>query len=503
MIRLTHSAFGAGAALLLAASSALAAPPEVTPKVWQALDERERIEVIIEPRVEAPDLRTLPDLGFEQRMALAVETLQAAAKQSQAPLLAELDALGASYRAFWVANAVVARLDRDSLQRLAGREDLRRITLDAPQRQALPAPQPKTVRAPEAIEWGVQRVNAPALWAMGARGQGVVIAGQDTGYEWSHPALIARYRGWNGSSADHNHNWRDAIGSLTHIGINPCGVSAMEPCDDNGHGTHTMGTMVGDDGGANQIGIAPDARWIGCRNMDRGDGRPSTYMDCFEWFMAPTDLSGNNADPSRAPHIINNSWGCPPSEGCLSVDVLKQTVENVRNAGILVVVSAGNSGSSCGSINTAPSPYAASFTVGATNSSDLIANFSSRGPGLGEDPSLPKPDLSAPGVSIRSSVRGGAYASFNGTSMAGPHVAGVAALLMSLRPSLRGRPAKVEALLRKGARPVLDLQNCGAFPGSQVPNAVYGYGIVDALRSAELLLFEDGFEALPEKATDQ
>ena len=148
--------------------------------------------------------------------------------------------------------------------------------------------------------------------APGYTGQGAVIAGQDTGYQWDHPALKDQYRGWNGSAADHNYNWHDAI----HATGSSCGADSPCPCDDNDHGTHTMGTMVGDDGGANQIGMAPGARWIGCRNMNAGVGTPTTYIECFEWFIAPTDLAGQNPNPAMAPDVINNSWGCPESEGC-------------------------------------------------------------------------------------------------------------------------------------------------------------------------------------------
>ena len=111
-------------------------------------------------------------------------------------------------------------------------------------------------------------------------------------------------------------------------------------------------------------------------------GTPATYSECFEWFIAPTNLSGTNPDPSKAPHVINNSWGCPPDEGCTDVTVLQTVVENVRAAGIEVVVSAGNDGSSCETVNTPAAIYAASFSVGATDSNDNIAGFSSRGPGV-------------------------------------------------------------------------------------------------------------------------
>ena len=125
-------------------------------------------------------------------------------------------------------------------------------------------------------------------------------------------ALKPKYRGWNGTTADHNFNWHDAI----HSGGGSCGPNTVAPCDDQGHGTHTAGTTVGDDGTGNQIGVAPGVKWIGCRNMDQGNGTPATYTECFQFMIAPTDLAGNNANPALRPHVLNNSWGCPVSEGC-------------------------------------------------------------------------------------------------------------------------------------------------------------------------------------------
>ena len=199
---------------------------------------------------------------------------------------------------------------------------------------------------------------------MGFTGQGVVIGGQDTGYQWDHPALKNQYRGWNGAIADHDYNWHDAIHSGS--GGNPCGYNSPFPCDDYGHGTHTMGTMVGDDGGANQIGMAPGARWIGCRNMDNGLGSPSTYAECYQWFVAPTRVDGSEPRPDLAPDVINNSWGCPPSEGC-NPDSLLIVVQNLVDAGIVTAHSAGNSGSGCSFVDTPAAIYEELFTVGATD----------------------------------------------------------------------------------------------------------------------------------------
>ncbi len=170
--------------------------------------------------------------------------------------------------------------------------------------------------------------------------------GQDTGYQWDHPALRQQYRGWDGSTANHDYHWHDAI----HTTGSNCLPDSKEPCDDDGHGTHTMGTIVGDDGGVNQIGVAPGARWIGCRNMNKGVGTPATYIECFEFFLAPYPVGGNasQGQPSMAPHIINNSWSCPLDEGCdeTHIALLEQTVGSREAAGIMVVASAGNGGSS-------------------------------------------------------------------------------------------------------------------------------------------------------------
>ena len=179
-------------------------------------------------------------------------------------------------------------------------------------------------------------------------------------YALTHNALKPQYRGWNGSTANHNYNRHDSI----HSGGGACGPNRVEPCDDHGHGTHTTGTAAGFDGGTNQIGVAPGAKWIGCRNMDVGNGTPATYTECFQFFIAPTDLNGQNLDPTLRPYVMNNSWGCPPSEGC-AADTLRTIIENTEAAGIFVEASAGNSGSSCSTVSDPPAIYAASYSTGA------------------------------------------------------------------------------------------------------------------------------------------
>ncbi len=237
-------------------------------------------------------------------------------------------------------------------------------------------------------------------------------------------------------------------------------------------------------GGSNEIGMAPEAKWMGCRDMASGVGQLSTYLECFEWFLAPTDLDDKNADPDKAPHVINNSWGCPTDEGCNTSNfaTLETSVNNLRDAGVVVVVSAGNDGSKgCSSINTPAAIFAKSFTVGATNSSDAIASFSSRGPVTVDNSNKMKPEISAPGVGVRSCVPGGGYQSMDGTSMAGPHVAGLVALIISANPGLAGNVDKIEEIIKNSAVK-LSSSSCGS---SGVPNNVFGHGRIDALAAIE------------------
>jgi uncharacterized repeat protein (TIGR01451 family) len=415
----------------------------------------------------------------QEKGAYVFQRLTETAQRAQSPVLAALDRLGVEHRAYWVADMIWARGDAAAVEAMARRPDVAHLYANPHVQMALPTPQATTTQpqAVTGIEPNIQAVSAPQVWTAGYTGQGVVIGGQDTGYEWAHPALKTHYRGWNGASADHNYNWHDAIHSG---GIAACTADSQAPCDDEGHGTHTMGTMVGDDdGGANQIGMAPGAKWIGCRNMNSNVGSPTTYAECYQWFIAPTDLNDQNPDPSKAPDVINNSWGCTFDEGCTTPNLLLSAVDAVRAAGILSVHSAGNSGKSCSTVDEPAAIYDSSFTVGATNNLGNITDFSSRGPVTVDGSNHRKPDISAPGLNVRSSYPGGGYVSMMGTSMAGPHVAGLAALLISAEPALRGHPDLIEAVIEKSAVPRSDGAACGDAAGA-VPNNTYGWGWINA-----------------------
>lgn len=458
---------------------------KMDPRLWAAAETSNAppADVLIVLKEQA-DLGGAASLrGKRAKGRYVFEQLRAAARRSQGPVLDVLAKEGRPARSFWIVNMIQAELDAGALRRTALAPGIARIVPNPRVAPDLPAPEQSPQLAPLAAEWNVAKVRAPELWTNGIDGSGVVVAGQDTGYAWAHPALKHAYRGWDGTNADHNFNWHDAI----HSGGGVCGHDTKAPCDDQQHGTHTMGTMVGDDGLGNQIGVAPGARWIGCRNMDQGNGTPATYSECFQWFLAPTDTNDLNPDPDRAPDVINNSWSCPPSEGCTDPLVLKTVVENVRAAGIFVVVSAGNYGSACSSVQDPPAIYEAVLSVGNVTSADAISSSSSRGPVTIDGSGRMKPNVSAPGSNIRSSIPASGYGSMNGTSMAGPHVAGLVALILDAHPGLRGEIDRIENLIERTCVPLTNAeQTCGGISGTNVPNNTFGWGRIDAVEAVGL-----------------
>jgi serine protease AprX len=455
--------------------------PEVFRAAFSSKDWKTEFLIVLQEQADltsAATLRSKIDKGW-----FVYNGLRATAQRTQTPLVVQLHKAGVPLRPFWIANMIWAEGDLAVVKEMAERSDVRKISANPWIPMSFPSLDLRRPSEIKAVEWNLTKVRAPEVWALGYNGQGVVIGGQDTGYDWDHPALKNQYRGWDGAKPDHNYNWHDAI----HSGGGSCGPNSVAPCDDSQHGTHTMGTMEGDDEAGNQIGMAPGARWIGCRNMNVGWGSPATYTECFEWFLAPTDTNNLNPDPGKAPDVINNSWGCPSSEGCTDPNVLKTVIENTRAAGIVVVGSAGNDGSSCSTVRNPPAIYEAVLSVGNTDSGDAISPSSSRGPVTVDGSGRLKPNVCAPGTSIRSCVPGGGYGNMSGTSMAGPHVAGLVALILSAHPGLRGEVGRVERLMEQTAvRLTTSAQTCGNIAGTNVPNNTYGWGRIDAVEAVGL-----------------
>ncbi|HFC11292.1 MAG TPA: hypothetical protein ENJ56_00510, partial [Anaerolineae bacterium] len=425
----------------------------------------------------------------EAKTGYVFEALSAHAQQTQAKAIATLKAHNATYRSYWIANYIVANGSSSAIAAVAALSDVERIAANPTVSNKLPtAETSRTPNTPAAATWGITHINADDVWqTLNITGTGVIIAGQDTGYKWDHEALKDSYRGWDGVSADHNYNWHDSIHS--NGGVNTCGFDSPEPCDDFGHGTHTMGTMVGGNQSGTDIGVAPGAQWIACRNMDVGNGTPSTYLECFQWFLAPTNLADASPNPALAPHVINNSWSCPTSEGCTTANfnLLQTAIENLTAAGVLVVASASNNGNNCAVVRTPPAMYDAAFAVGSFASGGNISSFSSFGPVTVDGSNRMKPDIAAPGSSVFSSTLTG-YGNSSGTSMAGPHVAGVVALMISANPSLAGNVTQIKQMLRDSAVPRTQTANCGTDTNSSIPNNVFGHGEVDALAAVQAAL---------------
>ena len=435
--------------------------------------------VVLADQADLSQAAALPTKTEKERFVY--DTLWNKSQTTQGPILQWLRERRIEHRSFYIINAILVKGSREIAETLAARPDVVRVEGNPHIQNSLPQPGPALEGplqpgAPATIEPGIVYTHAPDVWALGFHGENIVVASADTGVRWTHNALKPHYRGWDGQNADHNYNWHDSI----HDSVgNPCGNDSPFPCDDYFHGSHTTGTAIGDDGAGNQIGMAPGAKWIGCRNMDQGNGTPARYIECMEWFLAPYPIGGGQGDPTKAPDITINSWSCPPSEGC-SANTLEAAVEAQAAAGIMMVVAAQNYGPSCSTVEDPAGIYAASYTVGALNTgTDTIASFSSRGPVTIDGSGRIKPDITAPGTNTRSAsnTSDSAYTIASGTSMATPHIAGAMALLWSAIPSLQNQIDASRTALDNAAH-FISSTLCGT---AGPPNNVYGWGRVDIL----------------------
>jgi len=441
--------------------------------------------VIIYLKEEADFSNMNKSLPRPQRLKDVFNRLVSTAQKSQARLIAWLNSEKIPFRTYPIANAIAADgISADQIQFLAQREDVIRVVGNPQISHRFPTGLRESSISFRGPGGNIVRFGASQVWnELGAYGQEIIVAGQDTGVKWDHKALKTQYRGWNGSSADHSYSWHDSVHKNTG-GNSSCGYDLKSPCDDHNHGTHTVGTMVGDDFEGNQIGVAPKAKWIACRNMDSGLGTPEMYLECFQWFLAPWPQQGDpiqDARPELAPHVINNSWTCPAKEGCDGGE-FERVLKALKAAGILVVASAGNDGSDCSTIHEGPAFHSdLVLSVGAINHrNDSIASFSSRGPSTWDNEI--GPHVTAPGVNVRSAVKSGGYSEsgWSGTSMAGPHLVGLVALLWSADKTLIGNIEKTLELVKKNAEPKTSSQSCGGINGSALPNNIYGFGISNA-----------------------
>ena len=441
----------AAATMILAAGSALAGTDVVTPElqaVLQAAAPQEEIPVIIS-FADRVDPARFNDPDRRQRRARMLAALKEKSDKAHKPLKAFLERRRARHmRVLWLKNALAAHVPADSIPEIAHWPGVSRIQTDG----VLQAP-PVTYDSSVTPEWNLQMVRAPDLWSLGFTGQGVVVANMDTGVDANHPDLAVQWRGGNNS-------WFDPNGQHS------------TPYDRSGHGTQTMGVMVGRNSGGTAIGVAPNAQWIAVKIFnDAGSATYSGIHSGFQWLLDP---DGNPATDD-APDVVNNSWSLVNVYQC-NLE-FEDDIGALRAAGIAVVFAAGNSGSFGAFSTESPANNPSGYGVGAVDSAQTVASFSGRGPSTCTGNI--DPDVVAPGESIYTSdlSLGGLplYATVSGTSFASPHVAGTMALLLSAFPQLT--VTELESTLQQSA---VDLGATGADNdyGNGLINAWWAYNLV-------------------------
>ncbi|HYE35909.1 Ig-like domain-containing protein [Methylocaldum sp.] len=393
---------------------------------------------------------TFKDKDKRLRRSKIIKALKAKADQSQKSLKPFLENKGAQrIRQLWLINGLSFTAKAAVIREMAGLPGVESIRLD----QTLEAPT-ATSGTPAAPEWNLNMIHVPDVWAREHTGAGIVVANMDTGVDASHPDLANRWRGGSNS-------WYD-----------PHGEHAT-PYDSLGHGTQTMGIMVGGNAGGTSIGVAPGAKWIAVKLFDDADrALMSDIHQGFQWLLDPD----GNPDTSDAPNVVNASWGLQNTTNQCVLE-FSDDIQLLKAAGIGLVFSAGNDGPiSSSSVSPANNPEG--FSSGAVDNTLTVANFSSRGASACDGGIYPQ--LSAPGINVNTADLsfGGLplYATVSGTSYAAPHAAGTMALLLEAFPN--ANVAVLESALKQSAH---DLGDSGA-------DNSYGHGLIDAKAAYDYLL---------------
>ncbi|CAL8145234.1 unnamed protein product [Orchesella dallaii] len=398
-------------------------------------------------------IRNVNSMRFEnrgQKITTLKTNLEALAETTQKNVVSILNTKNVKYDAYWISNQVfVKEASYDLVKAIAALPEVAEVREEI----IVYIDEPIQGDAEINAEWGIEKIEAEAAWALpgGNNGQGVVVSSIDTGVRVTHESLRNNFRSSKG--------WFDPY------------TRTATPTDNNGHGTHTMGTIAGSGG----IGVAPGAQWISCRGCSTSSCTENALNACGEFITCPTDADGSGADCSQAPDVCSNSWG-----GGQGDNWYNPIVSVWRAAGIVPVFAQGNSGPSCGTANS-PGDSDLVIGVGATTANDGIASFSSLGPSTS---GAIKPDISAPGQNVRSAwyTSDSAYNTISGTSMACPHIAGMTALLLSRNPNLTYD--QVRDLLKDNTdRDLASANTCGGTPPTEFPNNIYGFGRANARKS--------------------
>ena len=472
--------------ILLIASQALAGA--LSPALEARMNDlqgQDLIKVLVIMQ-DQPDIRSLDKSLRDNRVSLAerhtavVSTLQDAARTSQQDLLNSLSGDKSAggivgYTPHWIINAVVVTGTVAAIRDLADRPDIKTIEPDLEVELIQPvmtkeAPLPRDKSADGFVTPGVSAIGADRVWhELGIDGTGTLVANMDTGVDGNHPALAGR---WRGNTAPASTAWQD----IANVG------SPSFPHDVVGHGTHVMGTITGATA-FDTTGVAPGAEWIATNPIVTSGPLDIAVIAAFEWLADP---DGNPATTDDVPDVCHNSWGVPPDGYHEPCDMtVWDVIDNCEAAGVVVTFSAGNEGPGASTLrfpgNRATTPTNC-FTIGSTslNPPFVVSDFSSRGPSQCGGPYEIKPEVMAPGEDIYSTFPGGSYTLMSGTSMAGPHVAGVVALMRQAAPDLDVTTIK-EILMATA----IDL----GVPGEDNDN---GHGFIDAYAAVTMVMDNAG-----------
>ncbi len=439
----------------------------MTPRLEYKLNQMSSVEYVrvlclLRDRVDIEEIdRFLYDVKAtpQERAYIIITTLQEKAQSTQSNILNFLETKLSTgevknYQSFWITNLIMVEANKSIIQELLQNPEIELMDLDALLKNepySFEGTEPPKINSSET---GLKVINADKLWKIGFTGEGRLVMNIDTGVEGLHPALASR---WRGTLVPANQAWFDPETNTTF------------PTDCDNHGTHTMGIMTGR-AGSDTIGVAPDAQWIAAKTICSSP-HTSKSIAAFQWALNP---DGNPNTTNDMPDVINNSWYDPnATDECTGI--YKTTFDALEAAGIAIVFSAGNNGPNSSTItkpkniNTNEVNVFAVGNINGNTSGYPIANSSSRGPSTcgGTGSLLIKPEVVAPGTSVRSSIRGGSYGTLSGTSMASPHVAGAIALLKQAFPNLTGTQLKYA------------LYNTAVDLGPDGEDNTYGKGLID------------------------
>jgi hypothetical protein len=441
------------AALLLIFSGSAGAVPadtavvNISPLLQTQLRTRPPTEMttVIVTLKERANLNQIQAPNRPTRIKKVIEALQTTATSSQIPVLAVLNSPRFAgqiemIEPYWIFNGMVVKATSAVITEIATMPQVESVAAN----QTFQGPTP--LAGDILPELNIDLVNAPDLWTMGFTGSGIVVATMDSGVDLNHPDLVNQFRGGSNS-------WFD-----------PHGEHPTTPTDLSGHGTQTMGVILGRAGSGTAVGVAPDAQWIAVKIFnDAGSATTAAIHAGFQWLLDP---DGNSAT-ADTPHIVNNSW----TNGFPGCDLAFQSdLQALRAVSILPIFAAGNVGGNP-STSTSPGNNPEAFAVGGTTNNDTLYGSSSQGPSNCGEMSNIFPEIVAPAVSILSTDLFGTYTTGSGTSLAAPHVSGGLALLLHAFPNLTAD--QQAAALINGA---VDLGTDGA-------DNLFGNGRLDLLAS--------------------